>query len=52
MIKHWDIISVTVCLLMYSGTAVLRFYKGDNPMALTFGAYALANLGFIWHFWK
>lgn len=49
-LQHWDVISVVVCFLMYAGTCVLRWWKGDYPMSLTFGAYALANIGFIWHF--
>ena len=52
IIKHWDAISVTVCLLMYALTAAIRWSKGDMPMALVFGAYAVANVGFIWHFCK
>jgi membrane protein YdbS with pleckstrin-like domain len=48
--RHWDTISVAVCLLMYAGTAAVRWRKMDGPMALTFAAYALANVGFIWHF--
>ena len=52
LIDNWDIISVLVCFFMYSGTCAVRWYKGDLPMALTFVAYAVANLGFIWHFWN
>jgi len=48
--RHWDTISVSICLLMYAGTAAIRWRKMDGPMALTFAAYALANVGFIWHF--
>ena len=29
---------------------VFEGHKMDGPMALTFAAYALANVGFIWHF--
>lgn len=48
--RNWDTVSVAVCLVMYATTALLRFRKGDMAMALTFAAYALANVGFIWHF--
>lgn len=52
LLRNWDVFSVAICFLMYAGTALLRWYKGDQPMALTFAAYAFANLGFIWQFWR
>lgn len=33
---------------LYSGVAISEAVKGNAPMAVVFGAYALGNLGFIW----
>jgi hypothetical protein len=37
-----------IVMLLYGATSWLFFQKGDYPWALTWGAYALANIGLIW----
>lgn len=37
-----------LCTLIYVGVAVSHARDGNGPLALTFGAYALANVGLIW----
>lgn len=39
---------IALCTLIYVCVAVSNLRAGDGPMALVFGAYALANIGLIW----
>lgn len=38
---------LAIVMLIYAGVAIGYFREGNNAMALTFAAYALANVGFI-----
>jgi hypothetical protein len=44
-VTFWPLL---ICTLLYVATAI-GFLKDGNPqLAVAFGGYALANLGFIW----
>lgn len=38
--------------VIYLIVAFDLFFKGSPGMSLTFGGYALANVGMIWAIWK
>lgn len=38
---------IAICGLIYLGVAIDQYVKGNTGMAITFGAYAVANLGLI-----
>lgn len=34
--------------LIYAGIACEQFYRGNFPMAITFGGYSVSNVGLYW----
>jgi len=42
---------MVIVTLLYIGTAVIYFRRGDLAHTLMFVGYIVANLGFIWHLW-
>jgi hypothetical protein len=45
----WPLLATT---LLYVLTAVGFLRDGNPQMALAFGGYALANVGFLWLTWR
>jgi hypothetical protein len=41
-----------VCTGLYVVTAIGFARESNGPMALAFGGYALANVGFLWLTWR
>jgi len=41
--------ALTIATLLYAVIAVDNLIKKDYPHALIWGAYCIANLGFLWH---
>jgi hypothetical protein len=37
-----------IVMLLYAGTAIAWAYKREPAWALTWAAYAIANIGLIW----
>jgi hypothetical protein len=44
LMSGWLVIVVGV---IYAGVAVMQGFKGDTPLAIVFGGYALSNIG-LW----
>jgi uncharacterized membrane protein YecN with MAPEG domain len=44
-VKPWELI---LAALLYTSVATRYGLSGNSGMALAWGAYAVANLGFIW----
>ena len=42
----WPLIAL--CTLIYVGVAIDQFRRGNAPMAIVYGGYAVANIGMIW----
>jgi hypothetical protein len=40
-------IGIAICTVCYIATSVDFYVKGNTPMAIAFGGYALANIGFL-----
>ena len=40
-------IGIAICTVCYVATAVDFLIKGNFPMAIAFGGYAFANIGFL-----
>ena len=43
---------LAACGGLYALMAIGYMRRGDPGMALAFAAYAVANLGFIWNWWR
>ena len=43
---------LVVTLIAYTGVAFSEIQKGNYPMVLVFGAYAISNVGFIWEIYR
>jgi hypothetical protein len=41
-----------VCTGLYVVTAIGFTRDGNGPLAVAFGGYALANVGFLWLAWR
>jgi hypothetical protein len=40
-------IGIAICTVCYLLTSVDFYIKGNFPMAIAFGGYAIANIGFL-----
>jgi hypothetical protein len=40
-------IGIAICTLCYVATSVDFYIKGNLPMAIAFGGYSIANIGFL-----
>jgi hypothetical protein len=40
-------IGIAICTVCYVATSVDFYIKGNIPMAIAFGGYAIANIGFL-----
>lgn len=43
---------VTVAMLLYFYESKIRYVSNDSPGALTWFAYGVANIGFVWGYFK
>jgi len=40
-------IGIAICTVCYVATSVDFYIKGNLPMAIAFGGYSIANIGFL-----
>jgi hypothetical protein len=40
-------IGIAICTACYIATAIDFYIKGNSPMAIAFGGYSVANIGFL-----
>jgi hypothetical protein len=56
--QHWEAQGILTfypllaCTGLYVLTAAGFLRDGNGPMAVAFGGYALANVGFLWLTWR
>jgi hypothetical protein len=48
-VTFWPLLAST---LLYLATAYGFWRDGNGPMAVAFGGYAVANVGFLWLTWR
>ncbi len=49
IVTFWPLLA---CTGLYVLTAAGFLRDGNGPMAVAFGGYALANVGFLWLTWR